>query len=199
MTLFFLPWLNKNNLFSLFSVSKPCLSVPFFCLFHGAGTFPIFSNFASYIPFSCGNTSESRLDLFWDRPPVAFYRDQREDCLPLWGPPAMVSTLRHCVPPMICFFLAQWLSGDPNAVLLSVAVLINCITGVGLFEVTLLLTNVYKVHEEKSLWVLPLPPERKCSLFPASFEFLLLINAWHCLLMWCLGPKGYCGACMYMI
>lgn len=67
--------------------------------------------------------------------------------------------------------------------LLSVAVLINCITGVGLIEVTLLLTNVYKVHEEKSLWVFPFPPERKCSLFPASFEFLLLINAWHGLLV----------------
>ena len=149
--------------------------------------------------FFLWGSSKSRLDVFWDCSPVASYRDQRKDCLPLWGPPAMVSTLHHWVPPMICFFLAQWLSGDPNAVLFSVAALISCITGVGLIEVTLVLTNVYKVHEEKSLWVLAFPPERKCSLFPASFEFLLLINAWHCFLVWCLGPKGYCGACMYMI
>ena len=101
-----------------FSFSKACWSVPVFSLFPGVGTFLVFSHCASHIPSSCGNSSESRLDLFWDLSPVASYRDQSEDCLPPRGPPMMVSACHHWVSPMICFFLAQPVSWDPNAVLL---------------------------------------------------------------------------------
>lgn len=59
----------------------------------------------------------------------------------------------------------------------------SCITGFGLIAITLLLTNLYKVQQEKSLRVLPFSPKRKRSLFLASFEFLLLINACYCFLV----------------
>lgn len=40
----------------------------------------------------------------------------------------------------------------------------------GLIAVSLLLTNLYKVQQEESLWVLPCPQQIKI-FFPASFEF----------------------------
>lgn len=159
--------------------------MPIFSLFPGVGTFLVFSYCASHIPSSCGNSSESSLDLFWDLSPVASCRDQSEDCLPPRGPPMMVSACHHWVSPMICFFLAQ--PGSPLrskcCVVVFAAASKSCITGFGLIAVTLLLTNLYKVQQEKSLWVLPLSPKRKHSLFLASFEFLLLINAWYCFLV----------------
>lgn len=60
--------------------------MPVFSLFPGVGTFLVFSYCASHITSSCGNSSESRLDLFWDLSPVASCRDQSEDCLPPPGP-----------------------------------------------------------------------------------------------------------------
>lgn len=154
---------------------------------------------APHIPSYCGNHSESRLDLFWDRPPVASYGDQREHCLPLWVPPVVVATLHHWVSSVICFFLAQLPSGDPNTVLFSAATLMshiivwfNCSHSVNKF--------IQSRAGRKSLGTYMSPTDKMWPFFFLHhLNFLLLINAWHCLLVWYLSPKGYCGACMYII
>lgn len=132
-----------------------------FSLFPGVGTYLVFSYCASHIPSSCGNSSESRLDLFWDLSPVASYRDQSKDCLPP-GP----SHDGFCLSSLgITYDL--FLPGPASllrskcCVVVFAAASISCITGFGLIAVTLLLTNLYKVQQEKSIWVVPFSPKRK--------------------------------------
>lgn len=179
LCLFVFATVNKNH--HLFQ-SLSHVTVPVCHLSTHVGTFPIFSYCAAHIPPPVGSCRTQVRAILG--PSTCGILQRSEGRLPSsLGPQVVVSTLRHWVPCLMCFFLAQPLSGDPNAVLFSAAALISCITGFGLIAVTLLLINLYKVEQEKCLWVFPYPQKITCNDFPARFEFLLLINVWHCLLV----------------
>lgn len=106
--------------------------------------FLVFSYCASHITSSCGNSSESRLDLFWDLSPVASCRDQAKTAFPPRALPWFCLSSLDCHLWSVSSWPSQDVPWDANAVLflqlhekLYHWVWFNC--------VTLLLTNLYKV------------------------------------------------------
>lgn len=147
-----------------------------FRLFPSVGTFPFFSCCASHVPSSCGNSSESRLDLFGGLSPVTSDRGQREDCLPLWA--------------LLWGFLLiagnhRWpVSSWPPSSLKIQRRVVFCRCVDKLYHwVWFYCDSAVIQGTEGSLWLLPSPQKITCNHFSAGFEFLLLGSAWHCTLV----------------
>lgn len=152
-------------------------------LFPGVGTFLVFSYCASHITSSCGNSSESRLDLFWDLSPVASCRSKPR--LPF--PPGLLndSACHHWVSPMICFFLAQ--PGCPLRCKCCV-VLAAASKVVSLFGLIVILYcwQIYtRYSRKKSLWVLSLSQRENTAFFFSCIIWIFTANKMPGTAFWC--------------